>query len=100
MVFIFNVCLLLLVICQGVSYATRTHTITAGSGTASLTDYLHSASQVFSSFTSLVFSPGVHDMCEDSMVVIRDVTNIAFIGSENISTMSVQVGDRELVGVI
>ena len=39
-------------------------------------------------------------MCEDSMVVIRDVTNIAFIGSENISTMSVQVGDRELVGVI
>ena len=67
------------------------YTITAGSGTGSLTDYLHSASQVFSSFTTLVFSPGVHNMCEDSVVVMRDVTNIALVGSESI--MSVQVGD-------
>ena len=99
MAFTFNVCFLILVTCQGASYATRT-IITAGSGTGSLTDYLHSASQVFSSFTTLVFSPGVHDMCEDSVVVIRDVTNIALIGSETTTTKSVQVGDGEVVDVI
>ena len=100
---IFALCLLSLVMCQGVSSqenATRTYTITAGSGPGSLTDYLHNASQVFSSFTTLVFSPGVHDMCEDSVVVIRDVTNIALIGSETTTTKSVQVGDGEMVDVI
>ena len=92
----FSVCLLILLSCQQVS----TRTITAGSGTGSLTDYLHSASQVFFSFTTLVFSPGVHDMCEDSVVVIRDVTNIALIGSETTTTKSVQVGGGEVVDVI
>ena len=96
-------CLLVLVTCQRASsqeHTTRTYTITAGSGTGSLTDYLHSASQVFSSFTTLIFSPGVHDMCEDSVVVIRDVTNTALIGSETTTTKSVQVGDGEVVDVI
>ena len=103
MAFILNMCLLVLVTCQRASsqeYTTRTHTITAGSGTGSLTDYLHSASQVFSSFTTLVFSPRVHDMCEDSVVVIRNVSNIALIGSEATTTKSVQVGDGEVVDVI
>jgi len=100
---IFTLCLLSLVMCQGVSSqenATRTHTITAGSGPGSLTHYLQSASQAFSSFTTLVFSPGVHDMYKDSVVVIRDVTNIALIGSETATTKSIQVGDGELVDVI
>ena len=39
-------------------------------------------------------------MCEDSVVVIRDVTNIALIGSETTTTKSVQVGDGEVVDVI
>ena len=39
-------------------------------------------------------------MCEDSVVVIRDVTNIALIGSETTTTKSVQVGDGEMVDVI
>jgi len=39
-------------------------------------------------------------MCEDSVVVIRDVTNIALIGSETTATKSVQVGDEEVVDVI
>ena len=39
-------------------------------------------------------------MCEDSVVVIRDVTNIALIGNETTATKSVQVGDGEVVDVI
>ena len=39
-------------------------------------------------------------MCEDSVVVIRDVTNIALIGSETTTTRSVQVGDGEVVDVV
>ena len=39
-------------------------------------------------------------MCEDSVVVIRDVTNIALIGSETTTTRSVRVSDGEVVDVV
>ena len=39
-------------------------------------------------------------MCEDSAVVIRDVTNMALIGSETTTTKSVQMDDGEVVDVI
>ena len=38
-------------------------------------------------------------MCEDSAVVIRDVTNMALIGSETTTTKSVQMDDGEVVDV-
>ena len=99
---VFTICLILLVICEGTfsqSHATSTYLITAGNSTGSLTDYLRNVNQAFPSFTTLVFSPGVHDMCEDSVVVIKDVTNIALMGCEATSTRSVQVGNGEVVNI-
>ena len=78
---------------------TVTH-IRAGNGSGSLTDYLHTGSLQFPSFTTLLFSPGVHDMCEERVVVIRDVTSIALIGSDSTHTRSVQVGGGKVMEVI
>ena len=77
---------------------TVTH-IRAGNGSGSLTDYLHTGSLQFPSFTTPLFSPGVHDMCEERVVVIRDVTSIALIGSDSTHTRSVQVGGGKVVEV-
>ena len=98
--------LLILVLClvlpamgqQQQQQVTVTH-IRAGNGSGSLTDYLHTGSLQFPSFTTLLFSPGVHDMCEERVVVIRDVTSIALIGSDSTHTRSVQVGGGKVVEV-
>ena len=95
--------LLLLLLCLVLAAAiqqqvTVTH-IRAGNGSGSLTDYLHTGSLQFPSFTTLLFSPGVHDMCEERVVVIRDVTSIALIGSDSTHTRSVQVGGGKVVEV-
>ena len=87
-----------LALCQQQQQVTVTH-IRAGNGSGSLTDYLHTGSLQFPSFTTLLFSPGVHDMCEERVVVIRDVTSIALIGSDSTHTRSVQVGGGKVVEV-
>ena len=76
------------------------HHIRAGNGSDSLANYLHNAGMEIPSFTTLVFSSGVHHMCEDRAVVIRDVTDIALIGSDITHTTHVQVGGGETVNVI
>ena len=59
-----------------------TFNITAGTSNGSLTAYFRDSENIFSrSFTTLVFSPGVHYLCENSTVVIRNVTNLALLGS-------------------
>ena len=66
----------------------------------SLADYLQHSGLKIPSFTTLVFSSGVHSMCEDGVVVSRDATDIALIGDDVTYTKSVQIGGGKTVDVI
>ena len=73
----------------------RIYNISVGSGPGSLSEYLHSGKHVFSSYTTMVFSQGVHYICEENMVTINNVTNFAMLGSTFTTVKSVPVGDGE-----
>ena len=76
------------------------HVIHAGNGSYSLASYLNEISMNIPSFTTLVFTTGLHYMCEDTAVVIRDATNISLIGSNITHTRTQQAGNRETVHII
>ena len=69
-------------------------------GNDSLADYLQHSGLKIPSFTTLVFSSGVHSMCKDGVVVSRDATDIALIGDDVTYTKWVQIGGGKTVDVI
>ena len=105
---LFTLCLLLLFLAiqSSLSVEQISHFITAASTmnnskTLTLRDYLHSSSEVFPSGTVLMLSPGVHAMpCKAGAVVIRNVSDIALLGSEDTVIRRVSVPGGKDVDII